>query len=203
MCAELSAVVNPDVRFRTGGELALWDQKEILQLSFDLDPGLIRIERFEASFKNLECVLRDVKISSEFLIPPYDAAPGDLIRTGETIQYRLAAKRSDQLANPIPFASRPKPEIQNDVHFQGHATSPNRFYNAGNALGIIRKPNFGWIIAVKRSHPFVVREPNGRLFDLKPPRQRRFASSKVAMEQEHGCDIRLHISDYRGSGRDV
>jgi hypothetical protein len=132
------------------------------------------------------------KISSERLIPLFDAAPGDLIGTGETIQHGIATKRSDQVANPIPFASRPKPDIQDDVHLQGHATGPNRLHNAGHALGILRKPAFGWIIAVKRSHPFVMREPNGGLFDLEPPRQRRFAGSKVAMDQKGGCGILLH-----------
>src|SRR6516164_7333995 len=108
---------------------AISGPKEDLQLiSFDLDPGLIPIEWFEARFKNLECVWRDIKISSEPLIPLFDPAPGDLIGTGETIQHRIAAKRGDQVANPISFASRPKPEIQNDVHFQGQATSPNRVH---------------------------------------------------------------------------
>jgi hypothetical protein len=32
-----------------------------------------------------------------------------------------------------------------------------------------------------------MREPNGGLFDLEPPRQRRFAGSKVAMDQKGGC----------------
>ena len=45
---------------------AISGPKEDLQLiSFDLDPGLIPIEWFEARFKNLECVWRDMKISSE------------------------------------------------------------------------------------------------------------------------------------------
>jgi hypothetical protein len=38
-----------------------------------------------------------------------------------------------------------------------------------------------------------MREPNGDLFDLEPPRQRRFAGSKVAMDQKGGCGILYHI----------
>src|SRR5258707_9630592 len=38
-----------------------------------------------------------------------------------------------------------------------------------------------------------MREPNGGLFDLEPLRQRRFAGSKVAMDQKGGCGILLHI----------
>jgi hypothetical protein len=39
-----------------------------------------------------------------------------------------------------------------------------------------------------------MREPNGGLFNLEPPRERRFANSKLAMDQKGGCGFLLHIS---------
>jgi hypothetical protein len=100
-------------------------------------------------------------------------------------------KRSSRELYPVRFAS--KIQIQNNVHFQGHATSPNRLHNAGHAFDIVRKPGFGWIIAAKRSHPFVMREPDGGVFDFEPPRQRRFAGSDVAMKEKDGRGFLLHI----------
>jgi hypothetical protein len=87
-----------------------------LQLSFDLDLGLIRVERFEASFKNLECVWRDIKISSE------PAKPG---RWPATAQSHESAK-----GYALPRSSDPCPDCNTSATSsgsRGQRLAPRRF----------------------------------------------------------------------------